>query len=64
MFHQTGTFKLIDTLSVTSFVNFDFKYIISAEAEAISVTNCPDDNDHLSKLRQEKIISECVDSGK
>ena len=64
MFHQTGSFNSIDTCSGTIFGNFSFNSILSVEAEAISIMNCPDINYHLRKLRQDNIISEFVKSGK
>ena len=41
---------------------FGLKYILSAEDDAILIINCPDINDHLSKLSQEKVISEYFES--
>ena len=64
MFHQIVAFNGIETCSATSFINSDFKYILSTEAEAISITNLPDVNSRLSKLRQDNIISEYIESSK
>ena len=63
MFQQTGTFNGIDTCSATSYGNFDFSSKLSAEAQARSISNRPDINAHLSRLRKEKVISEYVESG-
>ena len=64
LFHQTGSFNGIDTCTATSFGKFDFRSKLSMEAEARSISNRPDSNAHLSKLRQDGIISEYVESGK
>ena len=64
MFNQTGTFNGIDTCSATSYGNFDFISKLTAEAEARSIFNRSDINAHLSKLREENVISEYVESGR
>jgi hypothetical protein len=64
MFHQTGTFNGIDTCSATSYGNFHFRSKLMAESEARSISNRPDINAHLSKLRSENVISKFVESGK
>ena len=61
IFSQTGTFNGIDTCSATSYGNFGFNSMLTFEAEARSISNRPDINAHLSHLRKEKIISECVE---
>ena len=38
--------------------------ILSTEAEARSIMSCPDINYHLSKLRQDDMISEFVETDK
>ena len=64
MFHKTGTFNGIDTCSTTLLGNLHSKYILSENDESRSITNFPDINAHLSKLMQEKIIYEYVESAK
>jgi len=64
LFHQTGSFNGIDTCTATSFGKFDFTSHLLTEAEARSIANRPDINAHLSKLKQEGIISEFVEKGK
>ena len=64
MYHQNGNFNGTGTCSATSFGKFNFNSILSTEAKAISIMNCPDINAHLRKLRQNNIISEFVESGK
>ena len=62
IFRQTGTSNGIYTCSSTSFGNLYFKYILSTEAEYISITNRPGINAHFKKLRRENIISESIES--
>lgn len=64
MFHQSGTFNGIDTCSATNYGNFDFSSKLTAEAEARSITNRPDINAHLSKLREENVISKYTELGR
>ena len=66
MFHKTGSFNDINSCSAKSYGNFDFnlKLIAEAEAEARSITNRPDINTHLLKLREENVISEYVEAGR
>ena len=61
---KPGTFNGIYTCSSMIFTEFDFRYILSAEAKSRSITNLPAINAHLRKIRQEKIIYEYVESGK
>ena len=63
MFKQTGNFNGIDTCSATSYGDYSSKSLLQAEAEARSISNRPDINAHLSKLRKEKVISEFVEQG-
>ena len=64
MLHQTGIYIGIDTCSDTIMGNFYIEHILSAEAEFISITNFPDINSSLRKLRQEDIIYAYVETGK
>ena len=63
MFRQTGNFNGIDTCSATSYGDFSSKSLLQSEAEARSISNRPDINAHLSKLREEEVISEYVEDG-
>ena len=64
MFQQSGTFNGIDTCSNTSFGNFDFKSLLIDESEARSISNRPDINNHLNKLKEDEVISDYVEKGK
>ena len=63
LFQQTGSFNGIDTCSATSYGKFNFGSKLSMEAEARSISNRHDLNAHLSKLRQDGVISEFVEAG-
>ena len=63
MFHLTWTFNVIDTCSDTSDGEFYFLSKISAKVEARSITNWPDINYNLPKLRQ-NCFDEYDDRGK
>ena len=63
MFRQMGNFNGIDTCSATSYGDFSFKSLLQSEAQARSISNRPDINAHLSKLRKEEIISGYVEDG-
>ncbi len=64
MFHQAGSFSGIDTCSATSYGRFDFNSKLIREAEARSIRNRPDINLHLSKLREENVISQYIEDGR
>jgi hypothetical protein len=64
MFQQSGSFNGIDTCSATSYGKFDFNSKLIRESEARSITNRPDINFHLSKLREENIISKYAEEGR
>ena len=64
MFHHTGTFHGIDTFSATVFGKLNYNYILFTEAKSRSIMSCPDINSHLSKLIQDDIISEFVETDK
>ena len=64
MFQQSGSFNGIDTCSATSYGRFDFNSKLIRESEARSIANRPDINAHLSKLREEDIISQYAEDGR
>ena len=64
MFHQTGSFNGIDTCSATSFGEFNIQSKLLFEAEARSISNRPDINALLTKLREENIISPRIEDGR
>ena len=64
MFQQMVTFNGIDTSSRTSYGNYNFRSKLSFEAEAISISNRPDVNAHLSKVSNNNVMSEFIENEK
>ena len=64
VFHQSETFNIIDTCSVTSYGNFNSTSKLLVEFESRSISNRPDINDHLKELRSRSIMAEFVESRK
>ena len=62
--HQTRIFNGIVTCANASYGNFNCRSLSFSESEARSISNRPDSNAHLTKLKEEGIISEFVESGK
>lgn len=64
MFHQTGSFAGIDTCTHTTYGHYDIQSKLLFEAEARSIANRPDINNHMSLLVEENQMSECVAESK
>ena len=58
LFQQTGSFNGIDICSATSFGKFDFYLLL------LAIYNRPDIDAHLTRLREEKVISKDTEKGK
>ena len=52
------------THTLLQVMDFDFRSLLLSESEARLISNRPDLNTHLTKLRKEGVISEYVESGK
>ena len=61
MDQQSGTLNGIDTWSVTNFGRTDPNSKILHESKARYIANQPDINSHITKIREEKIISPIVE---
>ena len=61
MNQRSGTFDVIDTCNVTNFFRIYINSKLLHESEARSIANQPDINSHITKIREEKIISPIVE---